>query len=300
MTVVTICSHCSLRYSVKKEYVGKEVTCKRCQRRFIVASITDPEFSPSGDPIFRHEAKGDPIPIVDTATEFLPAIERHIEQTIGPAPRVWHEIVSPEVHMDLHVVPAQPKVAPSEDRPLGGDYITVVTSGMSTRPMKLPNGAKEDGLSQYAELMIALPKDWPGLNPDGTFDQVAMKDERNWWPFRWLKQIARLPHQFDTFLCKGHTIPNGENADPFAPGTDLACWLVFVPMLATKARQLVVSDDVRIDFFALFPLMRDEMELKLNKGLDALLEALGDGDVMTELIDPRRKSVLRKKWWFKR
>ena len=71
------------------------------------------------------------------ATPFLERISRHIDRTIGPCPGVFHEIVSVDAHIDLHIVPAQPNVVQSKQRPLGGDYVTIVTSGMSSRPMKL-------------------------------------------------------------------------------------------------------------------------------------------------------------------
>jgi hypothetical protein len=229
---------------------------------------------------------------VSAATPFLDQISRHIDRTIGPTVSVFHEIVSTDVHIDLHIVPAQPHVKASKDRPLGGDYVTIVTSGMSSRPMTLPPGAKQRGMSEYAELMLALPKDWPGLLPDGTFDQVQMKDERKWWPIRWLKKMARLPHEYGTYLSHGVTVPNGEPAEPFAAGTKLCCWMTFQPLLSFGVRQLHISDDVRIDFFALFALTEAEMNLKLQSGMKALTHALAEGEVYTELLDAGRKSVV--------
>ena len=225
-------------------------------------------------------------------TPFFEQISRHIERTIGPAPRVFHEIVSAHAHIDLHIVPAQPHVAPSKDRPLGGDYVTIVTSGMSWRPMNLPPNARQNGVSQYAELMLALPKSWPGFRTDGTFDQQIMKDDAKWWPIRWLKQMARIPHQYDTFYSHGVTVPNGEPARPFAKGSKLCCWMVFHPMLCPDAHRLHISNDVHIDFFALFALTEREMQLKLNKGLSALTRAMAEGEVYTELLDPGRRGAV--------
>lgn len=119
-----------------------------------------------------------------------------------------------------------------------------------------------------------------------------MKDEANWWPFRWLKQMARIPHQYDTFFAQGVTVPNGEPAQPFVGGSDLCCWMAFKPLLCPKARQLLVSDDIRIDFYALFALTESEMQLKLNKGLRALIGALADAEVYTELLDVWRRSAV--------
>ena len=90
---------------------------------------------------------------------------------------VFHEIVSSDVHLDLYVVPPQPGEA-SVMFPHGRDFYTIVTSGMSTQAMKAPASGGGDIQGQrYAELMICLPSDWPGLYPTGTFDLETMRDE---------------------------------------------------------------------------------------------------------------------------
>ncbi|HZP23970.1 MAG TPA: suppressor of fused domain protein, partial [Terriglobales bacterium] len=288
MPAETMCPHCSKRYSVQGEHVGKTVTCKGCGQKFVIEDLSGPARSPGRVPVYRPERAAGAGRAVATPTPFLDSISRHIEKTIGPAPSVFHEIVSTDVHIDLHVVPAQPGIRPSQDRPLGGDYVTVVTSGMSSRPMKVPATSKQSGVSEYAELMLALPKNWPGLRPDGTFDQGEMKDESRWWPFRWLKQMARLPHEYGTFFAHGVTVPNGEPAKPFVAGSKLCCWMLFKPLLCLGARQLQIDSNTRIDFFALFAITEREMNLKLNQGPQALVHALADGEVYTELLDVRR------------
>src|SRR4030095_16507594 len=102
-----------------------------------------------GDRIYRHKPKEGPPEFAAGPTPYLPQIEHHIRRWIGPAPMVFHELLSPEAHIDLPVVP-RPGSAPPEDRPLGSSYYTVVTSGMSSRPMNAPEGAEE---LRYAELM---------------------------------------------------------------------------------------------------------------------------------------------------
>ena len=60
---------------------------------------------------------------------------------------VFHELISDQVHIDLHWV------KPTAERP----FHTLVTSGMSNLPMTTPPGAEE---VRYAELSICLPADW--------------------------------------------------------------------------------------------------------------------------------------------
>ena len=292
MPTQTMCPHCFKRYNVDERHVGKKVACKGCGKGFKIEDLGGPDRTEGGVLVHRPERKAGAGELVTGATPFLDRITDHIERTIGPAPSVFHEIVSADLHLDLHIVPAQPRLKASEDRPLGGDYVTVVTSGMSSRRMSVPASAKANGVSEYAELMLALPKNWPGLLPDGQFDQRQMADEAKWWPLRWLKQMARLPHEYGTFFSHGVTVPNGEPAEPFVRGSNLCCWMVFKPMLCMRARHLRISEDVRIDFFALFPITGREMDLKLKKGLPALVTALADGEVYTELLDVGRRGVV--------
>jgi hypothetical protein len=161
---------------------------------------------------------------------------------------------------------------------------------MSTRPMNIPNGS---GASPHAELMICLPVDWPGMRLDGTFDSALMKDETNWWPLRWLKAIARMPHEYNTFIGPGHTIPNGPMALPFAPNTAMGCMLVQPSLLNPRSHRLVVSNNVNIDFLALWPIYREEMELKQEKGVEALTRRFSTSGT-SELIQLDRKNVARR------
>jgi hypothetical protein len=68
--------------------------------------------------------------------------------------------------------------------------------------------------------------------------------------------------------------------------------MLFKPLLCPAARQLQISDEVRIDFFSLFAITEAEMQLKLNHGPKALINALAEGEVFTELLDVKRRSVV--------
>ena len=292
MPIPTFCPHCSKRYELDDARAGESIRCVSCGKRFTVPEV---ERSPGGSQIFHHEANVNPPNITTEATPHLERIGEHIERCIGPSPMVFHELISPEVHIDLHVVSPQPHVEPSEARPLGGNYFTVVTSGVSSRPMNAPEGSP-----RLAELMIALPREWPGMKPDGTFETDTMSDERNWWPFRWLKTLARMPHEYDTFLDFGHTIPHGNPPEPFADNTKLCCWMI-APSTLCPVEDLVIDDDTGVRFFACLPLYREEMELKLNNGVEALIEAFEKSDAfISELIDiDRPNTVKKRRGWFR-
>jgi hypothetical protein len=109
---------------------------------------------------------------------------------------VLHEVESEFVHIDVHVVRATP------ERP----YHVLLTSGMSDRAMKVPEGAEECG---YAELLLAPPRNWP-------VDYASFEDELNYWPVRQLKRTARFPHVYESWLWCGHTVTNGDPPSPCA------------------------------------------------------------------------------------
>jgi hypothetical protein len=234
-------------------------------------------------------------PKAPPATPYMEQIVRHIEQHMGASPVVFKEKISEGIKLDLLIVPPT-KLPPSEEHPLGTNHFTIITAGLSAKPQAVPAEALED-ISPLQELMIALPGDWPGMKPDGTFDQNVIADEKHWWPFAFLKMVARMPAEYETFLAPGVTIPNGEEAEPFADNTKLGCMMAFMPMLSPNVAQLQIDDKTRIDFYALWPLYPEEMQLKLDKGLEPLLQKLMDAEV-SELIVPDRANLCKKRRWF--
>ena len=224
-------------------------------------------------------------------------IADHIERTIGVSPMIFHEIKSEGIKLDLFIVPPT-RQPPSEEHPLGTSHFTVITAGLSAKPQAVPDDAREE-ISPLQELMIALPGDWPGMNADGTFDKNVINDEKHWWPFAFLKMVARMPAEYQTFLAPGVTIPNGEEAAPFASNTKFGCMMTFLPMLSPSAAHLKIDDNTRIDFYALWPIYPEEMQLKLDQGLEPLLKKMMEAEI-SELISLDRPNLCKKKGWFSR
>jgi Suppressor of fused protein (SUFU) len=168
-------------------------------------------------------------------------------------------------------------VPPTPDHP----YCALITTGMSDRPANIPEGAEK---FRYTELLICLPPDW-------AVDEKAFKKEENYWPVRWLKMLARLPHEYDTWLGHAHTVPNGDPPEPFASNTKLCCALISLPTLfGDDFVHLKVNEEKTITFLSFIPIYREEMEFKLTHGGDALFQRLESGGV-TELLEINRKSV---------
>jgi hypothetical protein len=227
------------------------------------------ERSKSGVRMLRHTQQ-EPAELVSGDQALIDALSVHIERHFGPVPTVFHEIVSPYAHIDLHVV------VPTKERPA----ITVVTSGMSERPMA-------DG--KYAELMLILPPSWP------TMGDPEFETDEGFWPYRLLKQLARLPHEYGTSLGIGATVPNDDPPRPYARNTKLCCALIAPMVLPNEeGAERIVHDGREIDLLAVWPLYKDEMQVKLDDGLDRLFDLLDEARI-TEILEPDRPSVVPKR-----
>ena len=186
------------------------------------------------------------------------AVEQHIKKNFGEFDKVFHELVSPDIHVDLCIVP------PTEEQ----NYYTLVTMGMGAHRMNVPEELAEYRLER-AELAITLPPDWK-------LDEESMKDEQWYWPIHLLKDLARLPIASDTWLGWGHTM---DNQKPFSPDTEL-CAAILVGIQRNEEEvylcQLPGGEDV--NFYQVIPLYREELEYKLEHGAESLIEKMAEVD----------------------
>ena len=193
------------------------------------------------------------VPEVYTEEE-MEAVEGHIQQYFGEFENVFHELSSPDIHVDICVVP------PSEKR----DYYTLVTMGMGAHRMNVPEELAEYKLER-AELAIALPGNWKLKRED-------LKNERWYWPIRLLKTLARLPIASDTWLGFGHTMDNEED---FAKGTKLCAAILTGPQDTEDGSEVcILPSGEEVNFYQVIPLYREELEYKMEHDADALLDKM--------------------------
>ena len=206
-------------------------------------------------------------------------VAAHIEKHVGKIHMVFHEIVSDDLHIDIHHVKST----------LLRRYEVLVTSGMSAIPMNLPADVQQP---RRAEIVTVLPKGWP-------LTTEAFQDENHYWPLRLMKDLARLPHYGKTWIGFGHTIANADDgaaATPvpkqYAPDTSLCAAAVLPPFtLPEKAWSFHRPDGDEVFLWAAVPLHRAELDYKMQHGMDPLLD-LFDKHGVTDRIDPARKSVV--------
>ena len=201
----------------------------------------------------RPEDEESGVPEVYTEEE-MNAVEEHIQQYFGKFENVFHELDSPDIHVDICVVP------PSEER----DYYTLVTMGMGAHRMNVPEELAEYKLER-AELVIALPGNRKLKHED-------LKNERWYWPIRLLKTLARLPIASDTWLGFGHTM---DNEDDFAKGTKLCAAILTGPQDTEDGSEVcILPSGEEVNFYQVIPLYREELEYKMEHDADALLDKM--------------------------
>ncbi len=190
----------------------------------------------------------------------------HIEEKIGtPRPVSVIEAVPGDPPVTLHVV----------DLPDEGLRV-VVTEGMSSLPMTVPEGGED---FQYAELVLKLRDDWP-------LDEESVQNPANSWPLGWLRQIARYPHENQTWLGGQHAvISNEEPPEPLGPGTKLTCLMVLASF--ESYGRWVRPDGKSVVFYDVIPIYTEERDYEAAHGLPALMEKFSEYAI-SPCLNPKR------------
>lgn len=202
----------------------------------------------------------------DLGTSHVDEITAHVERRFGPVGRVFHELLSEVVHVDILIV------EPTRDRP----WRTLVTSGMSDRAMTLPPDAPTT-TPRHVELVLTLPAEHP-------MDRDAWDDERVYWPIRKLKMLARMPHQLGMCFAANHTMAT-DPPEPVAPEVPFTA-LATLDLLDPDARRVTCADGTEIAFLQVVALHPDELAEKIAHGGSQLVE-LFDSELLRIVTNDR-------------
>lgn len=196
------------------------------------------------------------------------AVEAHLAKYFGPCDNVFHEIMSPDIHVDIYIM------APTQER----NYYVLSTFGMGAHQMNVPAELADQKLER-AEIIVTLPPDW----------KVTESGEEWYWPMRWLKILARLPISEDGWLGWGHTVANPDDA-PFAENTKLCGLVLTQPQgFDEDAVCCPLPGGDEVNFYQMIPLTFEEMQFKLTHGAQTLLDRFTPEQLA--VVDIRRESV---------
>lgn len=209
---------------------------------------------------------------------FLEEIEAHLERHIGRCETVLHEVISDRIHLDVLTFP------PDGDR----DFWYFVTAGMSDLPMTMETPEDERQFGR-AELVIGLPAAW------GERLVKQPRDKSVYPPIGFLKWLARYPHDCGTYLASGHSVPTLPDVADLGEKARFSAALLIPPVTWTdEAITFTLSNGDCLNFYGVFLLHEDELQMKLNKGTDKLLGEMEKSGV-TEVLDIHRPSAARPK-----
>ncbi len=202
--------------------------------------------------------------------DLIKAVNDHVVSWIGE-PVILHEKVSETIHIDIYWV------APSDERP----FHTLVTSGMAQEAMKAPKGSDA---CTHAELVMFLPPDWP-------MDRIQ-DDDGAFWPIRVMKRLARYPHDFNTWVWLGHTIPMGDSGPVDLPFDSVL--LDFPMLLDSSGCALPLPDGRKVMFLGIILLRPEEREFCMANEPDAFMDLVEEQDRLAELLvlDLGRESMV--------
>ncbi|MFJ8460829.1 suppressor of fused domain protein [Lysinibacillus xylanilyticus] len=194
-----------------------------------------------------------------------------ITEQFGPINNTISEIVpGSRVAIDIQVI------LPSQEH----DFITLVTTGMSDCAM---DDSEECKGSKYAELVLKLPANWP-------LSRNEMTNQEYYWPLKWLRMVAHIPHQYDGWLEEGVMLPNGEPPTPFASNTALSCILIST---SKEMRSFIDSKNRVINFYLLIPIYTEERMLALQYGHEYIIERFEESGI-TDVLDIQRERIKKK------
>ena len=224
-----------------------------------------------------------PVPALTTAAPTAngsAAVERalmgpvvdHLARYVGAPSVLVRDTYSRSAPVDLLVVP------PSTRFP----YYTIVSCGMSRHAMPALAGAEA---YRHAELLIALPGDWP-------IDAAVEGRPAAAWPLEVLQRIARYVQHERVWLFYMQTVPNGQPPRPYATKTRFAGAIIGVPVLyGREFPEIDRADQPSLQLYSIIPLYPEELDWKMLYGPGDLLERL-EADRVTELLRPRRAPVI--------
>jgi hypothetical protein len=142
----------------------------------------------------------------------------------------------------------------------------------------------EYGSSRFAELMMCLPADWK-------IQEQYWTEDSSYWPIGLLRWLARYPHEDSTWLWMGHSVRGKEDGAPYGSNTTMSDLVLLEPRTIPEQACWFHAEDRDIALLAVYPILRQELDFKMQRGSSALEELFLQAGV-TELLDTKRNSVV--------
>ena len=200
----------------------------------------------------------------------LDEVDAYITKAFGDFDSVFHEIVSPDIHLDVCFIP------PTAEEP----FYKLVTMGAGAYEMKIPDKWKENNIER-AEYVIYLPKNW----------NIQSQDMKDYWPIKILKQVARLPILCDTWLSFGHSTQTDEAGTPYAANTKFNIVVLDFCENHQGEVKLKTSSGKTINFYQVIPLYPEELKFKMENDAQTLIDKFNEKGIDYKIVNINRDNV---------
>jgi len=178
------------------------------------------------------------------------------------------------------IIPGDPPISLLKVLDWDGGYHGIVTDGMSSRLMNVPEST--NGIRR-AELVVLIEKSWP-------LTEEAMREARFRWPLDWLRQIARWPFESNTCLQPANIIANGEPPEPLGDNPAMTCLMVRGKPDKEWGRWTRPDGEI-VDLLIVSTLYTRERDFELKHGLKNLLQLMED-NYYADLVSLTRKPLI--------
>lgn len=200
-------------------------------------------------------------------------IDNHLQDfTEDDEEIVFHETETSKVHTDIFWI--KPNL---EYRP----YSILMTCGLSTKPMKIP----EDVKYKYVEVVMLLPKEWE-------LENGKWKENKNKWPLDHLRKIAKIPYETNSWIGFGHTIIHDPTNNKCFPNTNFNSSVILSSKTLPDAFTKIKFNDDTIRVYTAIPLYPEELEYKLNNDANALVDKFIESNI-EEIVNSNRVNTCK-------
>ncbi len=106
-----------------------------------------------------------------------------------------------------------------------------------------------------------------------------------------LRLLGQFVHEQETWFEAGHTVLVAETGQTYAPGTLVSAALLRTPDAEPAELDEFAMEGIPCRFLWVFPITEAETELKLERGVEALLELIADRG-LGYVTDPGRACLV--------
>ena len=209
--------------------------------------------------------------LIETSSSEIEAVITHIETNFGKTDKILHDTRQDRLHIDTYIMP------PTKER----DYGLLITCGMSQHPMNAPPDMPD---SQFAEIFIQLPPEWPLPLEELKIDALS-------WVIENLYDFAHFVHDNNTFFWHGQVI---DLHQPLSKDTKMTGFIIAHPFgVPEEFGTLELESGKKIHFLQLIPAYNDEMDYLEHMGWDALRTKFQEHNI-SGIVDLNRENICKR------